>query len=204
MYAVHDILQIAPEAVIHDSLPAWAAESLAACPFVVVRRAHAQNGLVPVGIRGAQRHRREAAFVPHKAVCSHIPPALLADEARWHSGRLSTLPVAAALNKVAEAATHFGLVWGPVGSVGFELASGRPCVHAASDLDLAFYPPTPWPTAAAAQLLQLLQQLPLPADALLETPRGAVALAEYAAGGKTLLLRTQNGPRLVQDPWAGV
>jgi phosphoribosyl-dephospho-CoA transferase len=38
-------------------------------------------------------------------------------------------------------------------------------------------------------------------DVLLETPNGAVALAEYANSVDHMLLRSAQGPRLVRDPW---
>ena len=57
----------------------------------------------------------------------------------------------------------------------------------------------PLPRRAAAALLDRLADLPARVDVLLETPTGAVALAEYAAGD--CLLRTPTGPRLVRDPW---
>jgi len=38
-------------------------------------------------------------------------------------------------------------------------------------------------------------------DAQIETPGGAVALAEYAVASGSVLVRTADGPRLVTDPW---
>jgi hypothetical protein len=40
-------------------------------------------------------------------------------------------------------------------------------------------------------------------DALLETPRGGVALAEVCRGRLPYRLRTPRGSCLTDDPWAG-
>jgi phosphoribosyl-dephospho-CoA transferase len=44
--------------------------------------------------------------------------------------------------------------------------------------------------------------LPATVDVLLETPNGAVALAEYVSALRPILLRTTTGARLATDPWA--
>ena len=46
-----------------------------------------------------------------------------------------------------------------------------------------------------------MSKLPVRIDVLLETPAGAVALAEYARGKSVVMLRSPQGPRLVADPW---
>jgi phosphoribosyl-dephospho-CoA transferase len=55
---------------------------------------------------------------------------------------------------------------------------------------------------AAARLQLELSSLPVRIDALLETPNGAVSLAEYSTSVGTMLLRSALGPRLVPDPWS--
>jgi phosphoribosyl-dephospho-CoA transferase len=46
-----------------------------------------------------------------------------------------------------------------------------------------------------------LRRLPVRVDVQIETPSGAIALAEYAANLARVALRTQFGPRLVENPW---
>lgn len=58
----------------------------------------------------------------------------------------------------------------------------------------------PWSLDRARELADDLARLPVHVDTQLDTPTGAVALAEYARGGR-VLLRTPDGPRLVHDPW---
>jgi phosphoribosyl-dephospho-CoA transferase len=93
-------------------------------------------------------------------------------------------------------------IWGPTGSVGYELASGAPAVTAASDFDLIVRAPDEVSRERARRLLVASASLPIRVDVQIETPNGAVALAEYAAGGAPIALRTVDGPRLVGDPWA--
>jgi phosphoribosyl-dephospho-CoA transferase len=92
--------------------------------------------------------------------------------------------------------------------VGFELASGVPTATTSSDLDLLVRAPQPlsWETAEA--LLTHLAKASVRIDAQIETPSGAIALAEYVQRGPDgqtrMLLRTTDGPRLVCNPWKSV
>jgi phosphoribosyl-dephospho-CoA transferase len=96
--------------------------------------------------------------------------------------------------------TFLGLAWGPTGSAGFELATGDAVAGPASDLDLVVRAPEPWSLDRARELVEDLTRLPVRIDTQLDAPTGAVALAEYARGGR-VLLRTPDGPKLVNDPW---
>ncbi|AMM19423.1 hypothetical protein AX769_03800 [Frondihabitans sp. PAMC 28766] len=75
-------------------------------------------------------------------------------------------------------------------------------MRATSDLDLILRADRRLAREDARVILRFLQTLPCRADCLLETERGAVALAEWAdpAGGP-VLLRTPTGPVLIRDPW---
>lgn len=79
--------------------------------------------------------------------------------------------------------------WGPTGSVGFALATGVSCVRAGSDLDVAVF----------LDHLDVgsLPDLPVGVDCLLETPGGAVALAELISGSDRVMMKTTDGPRLI-------
>jgi phosphoribosyl-dephospho-CoA transferase len=54
----------------------------------------------------------------------------------------------------------------------------------------------------AQELITIFSGSPCRVDAQLETPRGALSLAEYGRGETPLLLRQAGGPVLVDDPWA--
>ena len=202
----HALLRIAhpPVSASGGPLPVWAEAALARAPWVVVRRARWRDGLIPVGLRGFERAERLAAWLHPRAVLECLTPRQLAARAGWRdSARGARTPALAALGPVAALMRRHELDWGPCGSVGFELASAVATATADSDLDLMVEARTALPRAVAAGLCAALAQLPVRADVLLEGPDGAVALEEYAAARGPLLLRTADGPRLVDDPWGG-
>jgi phosphoribosyl-dephospho-CoA transferase len=99
-----------------------------------------------------------------------------------------------------------GLVWGPTGSAGFELATRVPTVIESSDLDLLIRTPEPlaqdFARALLDQVLTLAKRAGIRVDAQLETPAGGIALAEWAAGKPRVMARNAHGPQLIADPWA--
>jgi phosphoribosyl-dephospho-CoA transferase len=204
--AVHALLRAAPLEALTWELPApeWARASLQRAPWVVVRRAARRAGMWPVGVRGALRVQRGAAWLPDFAVQACITPLQLAARLAWRQHPVSAAsPAVAALDEVAAILAAHGHAgrWGPAGSVGFELASALPCTGAHSDLDLVLMADQPMARTEAAGLHADLSQLPVRIDLLLETPDGAVALSEYATAGRMVLLGCAQGPRLVCDPW---
>ena len=94
-------------------------------------------------------------------------------------------------------------VWGPTGSAGFELGTGREVATPESDLDLMIRMPNRLSRNDAKRMLAELSEIGTSADVQLETPDGVIALKEYCSTeqGQEMLLRTINGPRLVRDPW---
>jgi phosphoribosyl-dephospho-CoA transferase len=203
----HALLRIANGRSLEESqaLPPWAWAALRRAPWVVVRRSGARDGLIPVGVRGSRRSERLAAWLHPGAVLDTVTPLELAARRDWLTRvRRASLPALAALEQVASIMREHGLsgVWGPCGSIGFELASAVATATAESDLDLMVQPQRPFAEEAAAGLLASLGRLAVQADVLLELPHGAVALAEYANARAPLVLRTPEGPRLVRDPWA--
>jgi phosphoribosyl-dephospho-CoA transferase len=173
---------------------------------VVVRRARQRAGLVPVGVRGRTRAERFAGWVRRESIVAALTPLQLAARRDWNGqaprGALSALAALVGVESVMAGAS-LATRWGPAGSVAFELASGWPTVTAASDLDLVLQLDAPLTPGAAAALLGQLAQLPARVDVLLESAAGGVALAEYARARAPYLLRTADGPRLIDDPWAG-
>jgi phosphoribosyl-dephospho-CoA transferase len=183
------------------SVPAWVPESLARAPWVVVRRARTQAGLIPVGVRGRARGERFAAWLAPDAVAARVTPEYLAAARCWrHVPRARRVGSLRVLDAVDELCTSLGLAWGPTGSVGFELATGVPSTGVASDLDVVIRAPQPWSLEYAREMADCLNRLPARVDAQLDTTAGAVTLAEYACGGH-VLVRTPDGPRLTRDPW---
>jgi len=185
--------------------PRWAAESLRRAPFVVMRRLLPRPEALPVGVRGHARSQRAAAWVSIDAVRECITPQMLAAQfTRRRHGDFAISPAIAALEQVAAIFDGHGMRgrWGPGGSAGFELASGVPSTTPQSDLDIVLSAPVSMSRADAARLHAELSTLAVRIDVLLETPNGAVALAEYARRVDVTLLRSAQGPRLVRDPWS--
>lgn len=202
---VHDLLHVAGHADVltEGPLPSWARQSLAQQAWVVVRRGPAPADLVAVGVRGPQRHERIAALVPAADITAIVCPEDLVDAQDSDHSTVArpTLrtPALAALRAVGGCLGDLGLPWGPVGAVGFELASGQHVTHPGSDLDLIIRAPTLPGAAWAAGVAERLAAIPgAKVDCLVETPRGGVALTEIASGANQLVLRTTNGPRLIE------
>ena len=199
--STHALLRIADPRALNGTIPAWAEAALARAPWVVVRRAGSRDGLLPVGVRGATRAERLPAWLDPRAVLESLTPPQLAARAGWRSA--AHVPALAALEAVAVVMRAHQLLWGPCGSVGFELGSGVATATGDSDLDLMIDAPVPLPRALAGELHACLALLPVRCDVLLEGPQGAVALEEYAAGRTPCVLRTIEGRRLAHDPWNG-
>jgi phosphoribosyl-dephospho-CoA transferase len=152
-------------------------------------------------MRGRTRSERFAALLAPEAVAARVTPEDLAAARGWrHMTRALSVPPLRVLDAVDELFSSLSFAWGPTGSAGFELATGVPTAGAASDLDVVVRAPEPWSLDRAREIAGELALLPVRVDAQLDAPAGAVALAEYARGGR-VLLRTPDGPRLTRDPW---
>jgi phosphoribosyl-dephospho-CoA transferase len=199
----HDLLWIAGAAGVRADgpLPAWATDEWLRRAPLVVRREHCDAGAaLPVGLRGATRSERCKAYLERGALLRRVTPEALAADAGWRrlpAGRCAALEALAALAPQLDAS---GLAWGPTGGVGFALASGLPVLRPDSDLDLLVRAPQPLDGAERAALLALGRYDACRIDLQIDTGHGAFALAEWAAGGR-VLLKTNHGPLLCDDPW---
>lgn len=192
----HDLLWGMTPTQLPADAPDWARQVLAAGQPVAVRRAVVAPGLVAVGLRGATRDQRLAAVMPITVISRRLAPeALVIHEAQ------SDLPVFRALAELRPLLDALGHTWGVTGSAGFQLATGLPVAHAASDLDLLLRTERPLPRSEARLLLQLLEGRACRVDLQLEAPLGGVALREWASAAPRVLVKTADGPRLISDPW---
>jgi len=186
--------------------PDWLADAawLTRAPLVV-RRAPAPAGRIPVGARGPQRKQRCAGTLAEEDVARCVTPerlaaAVLAGPALELRAAADALPCIAALLALAPQLHALGLDWGPAGGAGFWLASGLPVLRPDSDLDLMVRAPTP-PAHDLGQALQTLaQHAACRIDIQIDTGAGGFALGEWLRGGR-VLLKTGSGPLLVDDPW---
>lgn len=112
------------------------------------------------------------------------------------------VPALKALTLVERELTDIDFSWGPVGSVGFELATGDRVITETSDLDLALFALQRIDHAIALDLWDTLSALPAKVDARIETPGCGFSLEEYALRRSAkILIRTPDGQQLVEDPW---
>jgi phosphoribosyl-dephospho-CoA transferase len=209
-WLVHDLLQISELSdlvyVGWELLPLstrlWVERSLQEAPFVVVRRANLFDGMIPVGVRGSLRKQRFAAYLAPESICNRITPEQLTPARGWlANARAEEIPALKVLARLKEELPDFPLTYGPIGSIGFELASGLPIATSTSDLDLLIRATERVSMQLAQELVTIFSGSPCRVDAQLETPCGGVALTEYASGQRPLLLRQDDGPVLVDDPW---
>lgn len=192
----HDLLWGLPAAALPIDAPAWVFEAIGLGHPVVVRRARVGAGLVAVGVRGQSRDQRYATHMKLTDVQRRVPPEELiamTPEADW--------PALRALQQIRPVMDALGLTWGVAGGAGFELASGVPVLHAGSDLDLILRTPECFDRQHAARLVEQLAGAVCRIDLQLQTPFGAVALREWAGPSRQVLLKAEDGARLVDNPW---
>jgi phosphoribosyl-dephospho-CoA transferase len=112
------------------------------------------------------------------------------------------IPALRTLSLLAQRWKAFDSVWGPGGSVGFELATGQHVVTPQSDLDVVIYTDKRMTVSEARLLRGSTQGLPAPVDIRVETPICGFSLLEYASRAPApILLRTALGALLGADPW---
>jgi phosphoribosyl-dephospho-CoA transferase len=184
-------------------LPGWASDEWQSQAPVVIRRERApEPSLVPVGLRGRTRGERHAAYLHRDRILGCVTPESLACPEAWarYPG-LADAPCIQALIGLGAELDERRLTWGITGSVGFALATGICTMRRDSDLDLLFRAPLQISREQAAEIIAMLRCAPVRVDVQVETARGAFALAEWAAGSARVLLKTESGPILVDDPW---
>jgi len=199
----HDLLEIeAKQFMSSVCAPEWVEEDLRKSPFVVVRRSPATGHEIPIGVRGTERNQRWAAFCHPKLVKSIIrPPQLLMRTVA--TSRADATPALRALHLLKDRWTDLDHPWGPGGSVGFELATGRLVVKPESDLDIVLYAERRMTADEAQSLCARAMDLPAVVDIRVETRVCGFSLREYASWSPAaILLRTQSGVILGKDPWS--
>lgn len=181
----------------------WIDEAVKRAPLVVVRRAPLINNVVPIGIRGTNRSQRLAANILYSNIIEIITPEQLVEGKLWRNNKhIRETQIFKTLEAVDSTFQSYSMTWGPTGSVGFELASGVETVTATSDLDIVVRAPSFLSIKTAKDIIKELSTVITKVDIQIETPKGSLALAEYARGDSNILIRTFNGPRLIKNPWS--
>jgi phosphoribosyl-dephospho-CoA transferase len=197
----HDLLWITRDAELFpEAQPVWVRDALSRMPVVVVRRAEAPPGFAAVGIRGRSRELRFAALVKLSDVRNLRTPESLAAERGWRENQPG-IPA-----RLREALTLFDelsdtqkFVWGPVGSVGYQLATGLPVSTDESDVDVLIRCEVPPDRLMLSAVRVVVKKSLARFDVILEGPPGAVALEEFRL--QAVLLKTRQGPRIAAFTW---
>ena len=198
---VHDLILLREESALISSEggPSYPYLNPNQRPWVVVRRGRISDGLIPVGVRGSQRHERWAGFTEVSEVLETRRPdqlrLLLAEDSR----RL--LKAFRTLSYLENHLVGLDMSWGPGGSVGYELASRIPAVRDGSDLDLILFAPKKLNITKAQDLWRMISSAPGKVDALVETPFCGFSLEEFVTTSRKILLRASDGRILGSNPW---
>ena len=186
----HDLVVLDPNAIRSIDDPEIRAE-LERVPWAVVRRLRCARDSVAIGVRGPTRAQRWPLVVLRAAIGTCVEPEALASVRATRD-----LPAFAALESVRLAAESLGMRWGPAGSVGFELATGAPAVHAQSDCDivvrgasLAYDTFASFARALAGSTVRI--------DVQIEFGDRGIALDEYLSAGERVMAKTPDGPQLL-------
>ena len=186
----HDLVALDPDAIRSIEDPEIRAE-LERVPWAVVRRLCCEREFVAIGVRGPTRPQRWPLVVPRAAIGTCIAPEALASIVATRD-----LPAFAALASVRLAAASLGMRWGPAGSVGFELATGAPVVHAQSDCDIVVRGAS-LAYDAFAGFARALAGSAVRVDVQIEFGDCGIALDEYLSSGERVMAKTPNGPQLL-------
>jgi phosphoribosyl-dephospho-CoA transferase len=197
----HDILWITRDAELFPEVqPAWVRDALSQMPVVVARRAEAPPGFAAVGVRGPSRELRFAALVKVSDIRDLRTPESLAAERGWRENQAG---IPAGLREALVLFDELGdtekFVWGPVGSVGYELATGLPVTTDESDVDVLIRCDVPPDRLMLSSIRDLAKKGVAHFDVIFEGPPGAVALEELHS--HQVLLKTRQGPRIAAFSW---
>jgi phosphoribosyl-dephospho-CoA transferase len=199
----HDLLEIDAKEFLstQNSAPEWVEESLVEAAFVVVRSGRVTSQGIPVGVRGRNRNHRWASFCSARIVKDVITPAQLL-LCNIPSERKEFIPAYHSLEVLKDRWKDLDHAWGPGGSLGFELATGRHVATPESDLDIVLYAERRITAFEARLLCAQTANLPSAVDVRGETFVCGFSLAEFASGSSRILLRTRDELILGNDPWS--
>ena len=181
-------------------LNSWAINALVAAPYVVTRRANNDNYFIPVGVRGKQRGERLATWLAVASVREIITPEQLITIDNWNITDRNLLgKQLESLQQLTVLLNQFHYVWGPVGSVAFELATGIKSTNENSDLDIIIRINEPINKQKAIELLNEMERTSTCVlDIQINSQRGGFSLKEYCYS-PNVLVKTNSGPFLLKS-----
>lgn len=170
--------------------------------WVVVRRAEIIDGYIPVGVRGNQRNQRHACFLKKEMIEKRIPPNELLNQNYLESislNRRENFEVFQTFQKLKKVLSHYK--WGVGGSLAYELVSKSPTVKQTSDLDVLVYSNEELDDSQMSELYHISQSFDTNIDIQIITSFGGCSLIDLYQSKKQVLLKTNLGPVLTDNPW---
>lgn len=192
---VHDIVKFESIEHLEKSIPIpdWAIGSPASKNFAVVRRMPIMDNKVPIGLRGDTREQRFGTFIDKNNILEVITPPSLVNRIENFNNK----PYYAALKSMKEQFEKMDILWGPTGSVGFELATSIKVTKKSSDIDLCIYMKQ-IQRELLMEIWRFLEGLNQRVDVQVEIASvGAFLLNDYVKHEKSgFIVRTPYGPQL--------
>nr|WP_106782497.1 malonate decarboxylase holo-ACP synthase [Lysinibacillus timonensis] len=200
---VHDIVRFQGVESLEKStsLPEWVREAASSQNFGVVRRMAVSNQIVPIGLRGTSRDQRVGTFIEKDNILEVIKPTDLVERIDFYEEQ----SYYSSLKKIQDQFRVLDLLWGPTGSVGFELATSITVTSKTSDIDLSIYL-NKLEDNLLEEVNAILNSLDKKIDIQIEVPGiGAILLYDYIKNASTgFIVRTQFGPQLCKIDCSGL
>jgi len=197
----HDLLYVKQQYLIHlEEIPTWL--NIEEKEWVVVRRAEMIDGYVPVGVRGNQRNQRYACFLKEEMIEKKITPKELLNHKFLEDiplNRQEALEIFQTFQQLKKLLSHYE--WGIGGSLAYELVSKRPTVKQTSDLDVLIYSKEKLDYRQMNELYDISQNVTTKIDMQIITLFGGCSLTELCQSKNQVLLKTNSGPVLTNNPW---
>lgn len=198
----HDLLFLRPQTLLPDEAPAWAQDSIKEGLPCVVRRDTFSLEKIPVGFRGTKRSQRYGSFISSQDVLKKFSPEdavelLLTTELK--SPQLDYLKDFSEFIQTNENLKN-SVRWGISGSFGFSLAVGKQYFRDTSDIDLVVRANNEEEMNCLASLKFWILAPKFQLDIQIQTSKGGFSYKEWLRT-KKVLLKTNTGPLLTDNPW---
>jgi phosphoribosyl-dephospho-CoA transferase len=203
-YFPHDLLVLREEESFVSGIAAeiWVDEVLRETRTVAVRRGPCPGLLIPTAVQGKAFTKPFAGFVAPQSVLDSISPEVLVEKQAWQPYLMQRqAAVFRDLDELDSLWSPLGVIWGPVGPFGFELATGWATNAAEADLELIVRAKRRISLELAEYLLETSRAATVPVRVHLEVPGGSINLIDYVDQPQQLTLYTNYGPRVIFDPW---
>lgn len=189
----HDFLWGMTSEQLAANAPSWVHARVTAGAPLVVRRDQQYVDQVAVGIRGTRKSERYATWVPKSSITRVVKPESI--QLLPHSSERVQQALANVAQLLAERR------WGVTGSYAFEAVTGEKTTTLSSDLDVLLRQEVEMALEDAQHLYAQIRVLSIPVDMQIETGLGGFSLADWATSTGRVLLKTDQGPQLVVNPW---